>query len=526
MNSQKTIYLIGSGIASLASAVYLIKDCNIPGSSINIIEQDNITGGCMDGAGDSEKGFVARGGRMHESNYLCFWDLLSNIPSETDPSKSLTDEIFEFNNKYVSNAQSRLLQDAKIVDVSSFGLSAKNRSRIFKLSFSSEKSLGNKTIEDWFPDDFFDTKFWLIWTTMFAFQKWSSLAEMRRYFKRFMHLTPELQKFGGIMRTKYNQYDSVILPVKKWLKAKEVNFRMNTQVLDIDFDLSDSQKTAIAIHLANDGKQEKISLKKNDYVFITNGSIVESTDIGSMTTVPVTKSKESSGSWMLWEKISQKDDTFGNPGVFSNQIDLQKWESFTITFKDPEFFRHMADTYDYIPGISGLVTIKDSNWLLSIVLPAQPHFVDQNPEDQVLWGYALYSHTEGDFVKKKVSECTGEEILTELFTHLKVTDKMKPGLDAGKINCLPVMMPFADSLFMPRKSGDRPQVIPKGATNFAFLGQFSEIPYDCVFTVEYSVRSALTAVSRYFKSKRKIKPVYIGGRKISSMIKALKTLKR
>ena len=40
---------------------------------------------------------------------------------------------------------------------------------------------------------------------------------------------------------------------------------------------------------------------------------------------------------------------------------------------------------------------------------------------------------------------------------------------------------------MPRKPGDRPEVIPDGAVNFAFLGQFAEVPHDCVFTVEYSV---------------------------------------
>jgi oleate hydratase len=55
-------------------------------------------------------------------------------------------------------------------------------------------------------------------------------------------------------------------------------------------------------------------------------------------------------------------------------------------------------------------------------------------------------------------------------------------------------MPFITSQFMPRRAGRPAPVIPRGAENFAVIGQFCEIPRDCVFTVEYSVRSAWTAV--------------------------------
>ncbi|MFR9098556.1 MAG: oleate hydratase [Anaerostipes hadrus] len=43
---------------------------------------------------------------------------------------------------------------------------------------------------------------------------------------------------------------------------------------------------------------------------------------------------------------------------------------------------------------------------------------------------------------------------------------------------------------MPRTAGDRPDVIPDGCVNFAFLGQFAETPRDTIFTTEYSVRTA------------------------------------
>jgi oleate hydratase len=281
---------------------------------------------------------------------------------------------------------------------------------------------------------------------MFAFQKWSSLAEMRRYYIRFIHLLPNFHKLGGIMRTKYNQYDSVALPIENWLRKRGVHFDMETQVIDIDFDFASDEKTATVIHYKNNKWEEKeIVIGKENYVYITNGSIAESSDIGSMTAPPKLKDKASSGSWTLWEKIAKKDPAFGNPGVFSDQIDLQKWESFTVTLKDPTFHEHMENFSGNTDGTGGLVTMTDSNWLMSIVIARQPHFANQPKDVKVFWGYGL----------------------------------MQPLMDAGKANCIPVMMPFVDSLFMPRELGDRPEVIPNGSTNFAFLGQFAEVPNDC-----------------------------------------------
>ena len=61
-------------------------------------------------------------------------------------------------------------------------------------------------------------------------------------------------------------------------------------------------------------------------------------------------------------------------------------------------------------------------------------------------------------------------------------------------NCTPTMMPYITAFFMPRRKGDRPDVIPDGCVNAAFLGQFAETPRDTIFTTEYSVRTAMEAV--------------------------------
>lgn len=320
------VYLIGSGIASLASAVYLIKDAGVPGENIHILEQDAIAGGACDGAGEPEKGFVVRGGRMHEEHYVCYWDLLSNIPSydDPDPNLSVKDESFEFNSRFVSKAQARLLKNGKKVDVSTYGLSFKDKIDLLRLTLVPERLLGNRRIEDWFNQKFFETNYWHIWTSMFAFQPWSSVAEMRRYMRRFIHLVGGLYELGGVMRTKYNQYHSVILPLQNYLEKRGVVFDMNTQVTDIDFNLSAGKKTATALHIIDKkGTEDKIVIGANDYVFMTNGSITESTDNGTWTKAPVLKEKSTSGAWMLWEKIAKKDKAFGNPGVFSDNINLQ-----------------------------------------------------------------------------------------------------------------------------------------------------------------------------------------------------------
>jgi len=456
-------------------------------------------------------------------HYECYWELLSHIPSLEDPAVSIRDESYDFNKRFVSNGQARLLKDGKILDVSSYGLSFKQQSDFIKLTYVSESSLGNKRIEDWFDKDFFDTNFWHIWTSMFAFQKWSSLAEMRRYMKRFIHLVDGLYKLGGVMRTKYNQYDSLVRPIRRFLEEKGVKFDLGREVIDIDFNLSADKKIATVLHFKN---KDEIVLKETDFVFITNGSITESTDNGSWDTPAKLKGVAESGSWKLWKKLAKKDQSFGNPNPFCDNIDLQKWYSFTATMKDSTFLDYMENFSGNVDGTGGLVTMIDSNWFMSIVIARQPHFPNQSDDVKIFWGYGLYPDRKGNYVNKTMAECTGAELLEELYYHLKIQDIMKPITEAGKVNCIPVAMPFVDSLFMPRSSGDRPDVIPKGATNFAFLGQFAEAPKDCVFTVEYSVRTAQMAVYGLFETDKKVHPMYDSAHNPKYLLKAIQAISR
>ena len=70
------------------------------------------------------------------------------------------------------------------------------------------------------------------------------------------------------------------------------------------------------------------------------------------------------------------------------------------------------------------------------------------------------------------------------------------------------MMPYITSQFMPRTCKDRPEVVPKGCKNIAFIGQFVEVPGDVVFTIETSVRTPLEAVYKLTGLDKEIIEVY------------------
>ncbi len=135
-----------------------------------------------------------------------------------------------------------------------------------------------------------------------------------------------------------------------------------------------------------------------------------------------------------------------------------------MTLKDKHFFDRMEALSGNRAGTGGLVTFKDSNWFMSVVLAHQPHFANQPENVQVFWGYALHPDRIGNFVAKSMSDCTGEEILRELCGHLNFELEV-----FSAANCIPCRMPYITSMFMPRAPGDRPLPIPKNSKNLASI---------------------------------------------------------
>jgi oleate hydratase len=448
-----------------------------------------------------------RGGRMIESKYLCTYDLFSSIPT-LDATRTVTQEIFEWNETMKTASRSRLFRDGHRIDAPRFGLSEGHILTIERLALEPEYLLGRSTISDQFDPDFFETDFWLMWCTTFAFQPWHSAVEFKRYLVRFTHMVSGFNTLTGIMRTVYNQYDSMVRPLQKWLEEHGVRFQFNTRVSDLSFSYEDDCYFVNRIIAEDDSCLKDIVVSKRDRVIVTLGSMTEASSLGSMDLAPMLYGKYDGSSWALWKRIAADHTQFGHPANFSSHIDQSKWISFTTTLHDQTFFQLVRDLTGNVPGEGGLITFPESNWLASIVLPHQPHFIDQPEDVQVCWGYGLFVDAPGNFVNKPMSECTGREIMTEIIGHLRLGAHTARILNTSV--CIPCMMPFITSQFLPREAGDRPQVVPKGSLNLAFVGQYCELPDDVVFTVEYSIRSAQTAVYALLGLDRKPPSVYKG----------------
>lgn len=517
-------YLIGGGIASLSAAAFLIRDAHMPGKNIHILEESKIYGGSMDGAGTPSEGYTARGGREIEEHFECFMELFSFIPSLKDKNRSVLDEFRELNLEEPIESHCRLVHNkGEKADFSSLGLSKENAMELGKLHMLTEEALGATTIGEYFSESFFKTNFWYFWATMFAFEPWHSVVEVKRYMERFMHLIGGMNKLKGILHTEYNQYDSLILPLITWLKEHDVCFDKGHKVLDIDFDFSNNEKVATKIHYVRDGVEDAISVKADDLVLFTNGSMTQNTTRGDLNNPAILNRSDEKGCFSVWEKIAKKSSDFGNPEKFCTDIDKTKWLSFTVTLKDDDIvFPYLLELTGDKPGMGGLVTIKDSSWFMSWVVPKDPHFINQPENVKVLWAYALNLDVEGDYIKKTMSDCTGREMFEELLYHMGLEDKI-PEILSHTVNVIPSMMPYITSQFMPRVKGDRPEVIPAGSKNFGFLGQYAEVANDCVFTVEYSVRSAMMAVYGLMDLGKVVDPVYPSQYDIRVLANAAKT---
>ena len=369
-----------------------------------------------------------------------------------------------------------------------------------KLFMTRDEDLYDKTIEDVFDDEVFNSTFWLYWRTMFAFENWHSALEMKRYFQRFIHHIGGLPDFSALKFTRYNQYESLILPMQKYLEAAGVEFRFGTEVTNVRFEIKDGKKTARAIECRTKNGEMEIPLTEKDLVFITNGSCTEGTIYGDQDHAPLGDAEvRSSGCWSLWKKIAAQDPAFGHPEKFCSDIEKTNWESATVTTSNEEIVdqikkicRRDPRTGKVVTG--GIVSCRDSSWLLSWTINRQGQFKNQKKDEVCVWVYSLFTDVPGDHVKKPMKECTGKEITAEWLYHLGIPVEDIDRLAGEACNCTPTMMPYITAFFMPRRAGDRPDVIPDGSVNAAFLGQFAETPRDTIFTTEYSVRTAMEAV--------------------------------
>ena len=513
---HKSAYIIGTGLAALSAACYLVRDGQMKGERIHIFEKDPIPGGACDGFEYPGVGYVMRGGREMDNHFEVMWDLFHSIPSIETEGVSVLDEYYWLNkedpNYSLCRATVNRGQDAHTDK--KFAVSDKAQMEIMRLFFTPDEELYDKRIDEYFDDEVFDSNFWLYWRTMFAFENWHSALEMKRYIKRYIHHIGGLPDFTALRFTKYNQYESMILPMVKYLENAGVVFHYNTKVVNVEFDVTSNRKQATRIELEAEGETRFVDLTEDDLVFITNGGCVENSAMGSQNTpAPYNPEIKPGGGWDMWRRIAAQSPDFGNPDKFCYDSELCNWMSATVETLDQRIIPYITNICKRDPFTGkvvtgGIVSVKDSSWLLSWTINRQPQFRSQPKDHCLVWVYALFNDKPGDYVKKPMRDCTGKEICMEWLYHIGVPENEIEELAENSANTVPVMMPYIDAFFMPRNDTDRPKVVPDGAVNFAFIGQFAETARDTIFTTEYSMRTGMEAVYTLLNVDRGVPEVW------------------
>ena len=514
---EKSAYIVGTGLAGLAAACFLIRDAQMPGEHITLFEHLPLAGGSCDGIYDATKGFIMRGGREMDNHFECMWDLFKSIPSIVNPGETVFSEYYHLNKEDPNFSLCRVTekqgQDAHTDR--KYGLTPGAATQLLKLFMATNKSLEDKKIDDVFDNEFYATNFWTYWQTMFAFEKWHSALEMKLYLQRYIHHIDGLPDLSALRFTRYNQYESMILPMVKYLESHNVQFHYGVQVCNVEFDCADpGHKLAKRIEVIENGEKSAIDLTENDLVFITNGGCVENSSLGSQNTPAAynTELKEGGG-WDMWRKIAAQDPAFGHPDKFCHDPEKTNWMSATVETLDQRIIPYIKNICKRDPFTGkvvtgGIVTVKDSSWLMSWTINRQPQFRTQPKDHCLVWVYSLFTDKPGDFVKKPMRDCTGKEICMEWLYHIGVPEDQIEDMAENSANTVPVMMPYIDAFFMPRAYGDRPKVVPDGSVNFAFLGQFAETPRDTIFTTEYSMRTGMEAVYTLLNVDRGVPEVW------------------
>ena len=518
---KKSAYIIGTGLAGLTAAFYLVRDGQMKGEHVHLLEKLDLAGGSCDGRKDVTKGFYMRGGREMDNHFEVMWDVFRDVPSIETPNVSVLDEYYWLNkhdpNYSLCRATTDCGKDAHTDK--QFKLDKASALALSKLFMTPEDQLEDKKISDVLPDSFWNTNFWLYWQTMFAFQRWSSALEMKRYLCRYVHHTDGLPDFSALRFTKYNQYESMILPLVKYLEAHGVTVEYGVDVKNVVIQQKGDKKVAKQIVYVKDGKQQTIDLIEDDLVFVTNGCCTDTSCYGDQTHAPdLSNIRNGVGeSWDLWKNIAKqaKNGEFGNPDAFCSDYEATNWMSATVATSNEEIIKYIMNVCKRDPRsgkvtTGGIVTVKDStdNWYLSWTINRQPQFKAQDKNTVLVWVHSLNTNRPGNYVKKAMRNCTGEEVCREWLYHLGVPTNKINALAKDACNTTTCFMPYINAFFQPRKNSDRPLVVPQGAVNFAFIGQFAETPRDTIFTTEYSMRTGMEAVYTLLNVDRGVPEVW------------------
>jgi len=494
--SDDRFFLIGGGIASLAAAVFLIRDAGVPGERIRIMEAGDRPGGALLSGPMAEHptlyvGTAVRS--MDDKACTSLWDLLGSIPTMTDPHLTLLDDVRSAERETPVEAKARLIGAEHCIACPDPHLEAADRAALLALLDRADPELSARRIDQVLPAHLLASDFWILWTTTFRLRPGSSALDLKHSLLHHLGDLPRLAGLSALHRTRRSEYESIIRPLHYWLESRGVTFTFGVTVTDMDVAADGAGgRRVTALSATTRGRSHALELGARDHVLATLGSMAANAARGDDDHPPEPDLADRDESWRLWETIARRQPDFGRPDVFTSRVQDTAWLSFTLTTTTPDLSWYMSQLTGNREGTGGLITFRDSPWLLTLAVPHQPHFTGQVPEARAALGYGMCLDADGDFVPVSMLRATGRQLLDELIGQLgidrrAVTVRMNTSTRA-------VMLPYAGSPLAPRHPGDRPAPVPAGARNFAFLGQYVEIPGEVAFSMEYSVRSAMHAV--------------------------------
>lgn len=490
VREKEKAYIVGTGIESLATAVYLIRDACIPGENITIFEKSNSSGGSLQEIGLHDEGYQVKGIRMLNASSTATYDLMSAIPSVRFDGKTVLEEIVAFNEQMKVLAQARLVSHGIVVTPDQSELTT----HLLDISHAISKHCQQEDapIESIFEMAFFDSRTWELVSSLFCLQPWHSVKQLGLCCKLIEDHQITIDTLQGLEKTRYNQFDTLILPTLRWLVDRGVHFRHNSEVTDVIFSPDDKGKLfAQSLIYTHCGEEHTLDLGSHAYVFVVNGSAASDFCIGEHDTAALITERPGND-WKLWYNLSNKLKDSGNPVQFVNRIRQTTVVSFTVTSLNKKIFQLMEQLSGNVDGTGGLTTLHASNWQISICLPYQPYFLGQPEHISVFWGYGLAPYALGNFVKKTMVECSGEEILREIIDHLNFSQDQHRIMEGA--NCRHLIFPYFTAPLLPSGPADKPEVIPNGMSNLAFIGQFTNVDDYPSLNIEYAVRSARRAV--------------------------------
>ena len=495
----KSAYIVGTGLAALATACFLVRDGQMKGEHVHLFEKCQLPGGACRSRRIPGVGYAMAAEQALDEHCEVLWDLMRSVPSLELDDASIFDEAYWLDRDDPNVSQCRVTEKRGEALGAKFGLSDQACAELWKLFAASDDELSGRTIGEVLDDEVFNTNFWLCWSTSYGFAPWHSALELKRAFRTYMHQIDGLTTNRQQRFLRYNEYDSLILPMVHYLEGYGVRFHYNTKVTDVEFECNDGKKMARSISLVASDHEAHIDLTEDDLVFLTNGGCVENFSVGSQDAPPAFDTVPRPGSgWELWKRIAAQDTAFGRPSAFCSDPDRTSWVGATVTTRDERIVPYIRsicrrEAFAGHTVTGGLLTARDSNWLLSWTFGRQPRFRDQQKGQLVGWLYGQFPEKLGNYIQKPMRECTGREICAEWLYHLGVPEAEIDDMADSGANTVPVMMPYATACLMPRTATDRPKVVPDGSVNFAFIGQFAETAYDAAFSLEYAARTGMEA---------------------------------